>query len=463
VVKSLLLVEDEPFFGDELKRHYARQGWEVALARTFADAKLMLLEQHLAPLVVISDMNLPDGNGLDLLDLVRRENYDGEWILLTAYGSVQDSVRALRLGASEFIEKPCDLARLDLVVNGAARSARAQRRLKELSEAQARKFSLTSFAGHSQSVLSVSEMVQQLSRVPFSALNVTGETGTGKGLIARILHTMSSRSDGPMIEINCAALPRELVESELFGHESGSFTGAKGRRRGLFEQASGGTLFLDEVGELELSLQAKLLKSIEDRSIRRVGGEQVIAIDVQIITATNRDLAEQVRNGTFRSDLFHRLNAFSLHLPPLRERPEDIEDLVPIFISEFNLKAAKSVKKVSAEVWRLLLSYDWPGNVRELRNVVERCVLLSDGEEFPLRWLQLSSGGVATLSGGSSEGQDKASILIPLDGSMSLDDMDKFIIKTALARNDGNVLATARALGATRETLRYRMQKYGLK
>jgi transcriptional regulator with PAS, ATPase and Fis domain len=301
--------------------------------------------------------------------------------------------------------------------------------------------------------------LQKLIQVPFSALTLGGETGTGKGLVARILHHAGLRADGPLVEINCAALPRELLESELFGHEAGAFTGAKGRRRGLMEQAHSGTLFLDEIGEMNLDLQAKLLKAIEDKVIRRLGGDREIQVDVQIIAATNRDLEAGVREGTFRGDLYHRLNVFRLELPPLRVRLDDLDDLLPPLVAEYNSKAGKRVKVLPAEVWTRLRRHSWPGNVRELRNLVERCVLFAESEVFPVEWLQL---GAAALSAAAPPAAGER-LEIPLDGSMSLDDIDRYVIQMVLERHQFNVTATARLLGTTRETLRYRIDKYGLK
>jgi len=371
-------------------------------------------------------------------------------------------VRALRLGAYDFLEKPCDLNRLDLIVAGAARSARAQRRLQDEAAERNRRYPVDAFVGTSEAAQRLRDMLERLAKVPFSALLLSGETGTGKGLAARILHHSGTRRTGPLVEINCAALPRELLESELFGVEPGAFTGAKGRRRGLFEQAHGGTFFLDEIGELGLDLQSKLLKVIEDRSVRRLGGSAEVQVDLQIVAASNRKLSEQVQEGRFRADLFHRLSVFTLDLPPLRERLQDIAELVPLFVAEFNAKAGKSVRSIPEPVWERLSRYAWPGNVRELRNVVERCVLLAEGDVFPARWLQLpAEAGTAEMASTSHDG--KEGLWLPLDGSVSLDDMDRYIIKSALQRAHDNVTAAARLLGTTRQTLRYRVQKYGLK
>jgi DNA-binding NtrC family response regulator len=455
---SLLIIEDETLLGTELSRHYRKAGWEVEWATRLQQARTLLIEQRFNPLLILSDMSLPDGNALDLLEEVRgqQRNY-AEWLFLTGYGSVPDSVRALRLGAYDFLEKPCELERLDLVMASAARSANAQRRLLDQAQQGHKRYSSEAFAGHSQAAQDVRALVRKLSQVPFSALIISGETGTGKGLAARILHYAGKRAQNPLIELNCAALPRELLESELFGHEAGAFTGATGRHRGLMEQADGGTLFLDEIGEMPLDVQTKLLKAIEDCKLRRLGSEKEIPVDIQLIAASNRDLERMTKDGGFRGDLYHRLSVFRLTLPPLREIKEDLNELVALFVAEFNAKAGKQVKTMPQEVWARLRDHDWPGNVRELRNVIERCILLAEGQVFPVQWLQIQ-----TFSQIGAEA-NKDRVCIPLDGSMALDDMDRYLIQTALERAGYNVAATARALGTTRETLRYRIRKYGLK
>jgi len=420
--------------------------------------------------VVLSDMSLPDGNALDLLEEVQKEQQtSGEWVFLTGYGSVADSVRALRLGAYDFLEKPVDFDRLDLVIKGAARSATAQRRLQDQLAAGSSQFTPEGFVGKSDVASQLREMLGRLAKAPFSTLIITGETGTGKGVVARILHHSGLRNDAPLVEVNCSALPKDLLESELFGHEAGAFTGAKKRRRGLFEQADGGTLFLDEIGEMSLDLQAKLLKVIEDQSFRRVGGDREIRVDVQVIAATNCDLAARVDDGSFRADLYHRLYVFNLQVPTLRERIQDLDDLVPLFVAEFNTKAGKSVSTIGAEAWKKLKAHTWPGNVRELRNVIERCVLFADGRELPLQWLQLQPARLTPRNGddamrngnGIIDLQEAGQyVRLPLDGSMGLEAMDRFIINAALERNQYNVTATAQMLNTTRDTLRYRIRKY---
>ncbi len=473
MTKTLLIIEDEKLLGTELASHYRARGWDVVLSANLAIAKTLLLTNRIEPLLILSDMNLPDGNALDFMEDMKKHVGYAEWLFLTGYACVPDSVRALRLGAYDFLEKPCDLERLDLVINSAARSASMQRRVIDQTKQSHRRYSPEAYLGHSQQARSMRELLEKLTQVPFSTLIIGGESGTGKGLVARILHYGGPRAQQPMIEVNCAALPRELLESELFGHEQGAFTGASGRRRGLLEQADGGTLFMDEIGEMPLDLQAKLLKVIEDHKVRRLGSEKEISVDVQIVAASNRDLEKLAQEGLFRADLYHRLSVFKITLPPLREAVEDLEQLVPLFIAEYNAKAGRQVKDIPEAVWTALKRHDWPGNVRELRNVIERCVLFADGITFPGQWLQLTKqsstsnriNNFSTLPEIDIDSKAKSNekgIFLPLDGSMALDDMDRFIIKTALERATNNLTAAARALGATRETLRYRVRKYNL-
>jgi DNA-binding NtrC family response regulator len=324
MTKSILIIEDEALLGGELKRYFERSGWQVELAPNLKETKNKLLKEEFHPPVVLADMNLPDGNSLDLLQDIKQHNIVGEWIFLTGYASVADSVRALKLGAYDFLEKPVDFQRLDLVVSGAMRSATAQIRIQEQQKTDTYHYTPESFVGESDSAKHVRMILGKLVETPISALIIGGETGTGKGVTAKILHYNGMRKTGPFIEVNCSALPKDLLESELFGHEAGSFTGAKGKRKGVFEQADGGTLFLDEIGEIPIELQAKLLKALEEKRFRRVGGEREISVDVQILTATNRDLLSCIEEGTFREDLYHRLSVYQFRIPTLRERIIDV-------------------------------------------------------------------------------------------------------------------------------------------
>ena len=454
---ELLIIEDDPLLGIELKRHFERSGWRTRFVRSLSEARPFVFGAGYEGVVVLSDLHLPDGNALDLLERARGEGDKREWVFLTGYGEAPDAERAKRLGAFDFLTKPTDRERLERILTAARRGTRAQRRIAEATQQQRSRYSPTAFVGRSPEAARVRDTLARLCQVPLSGIVLTGETGTGKGLAARILHHSGMRAGGPLVEVNCAALPRELIESELFGHEAGAFTGAKGSHRGLIEQASDGTLFLDEIGELDLDLQAKLLKALEDKAIRRLGGERMIPVDVHIIAASNRNLQELAAEKGFRADLYHRLSVFQLELPPLRARQADLDELIDSLIVEFNAIAGKRVKRIPEAVRALLAAYDWPGNVRELRNVLERSVLLSTGEDLPGEWLQITPGGVPAPVAVSGD-----VLSLPLDGSMSFDAMEKTIIEAALQRDGYNVMAAARRLGVTRETLRYRMARHGL-
>jgi DNA-binding NtrC family response regulator len=461
MIGSILIVEDEDLLGEELLHHFRKANWDATRVSTLAEARNHLINKGMSPDVVLSDLNLPDGIALDFLQEFREMGRKGgEWIFLTGYGTVPDSVRALRLGAHDFLEKPFPLDRLDVVVTGAMRSARAQSRIRDEVDRQNRRYSPEAFLGSSKATREARAMMERLAQVPLTSLVLGGETGTGKGLAARILHHTGVRKTGPLVEVNCAALPGDLLESELFGHEAGAFTGAKGRHRGLFEQAFGGTLFLDEVSELPLGLQAKLLKAVEDYRIRRVGGEKEIKVDVQVFAASNQDLSQIVKEGNFRQDLFHRLSVFNLELPPLRHRMDDLRDLVPAFVAEFNALSGKRVTEIPEAVWERLEGYSWPGNIRELRNVLERSVLLAETNTLSVRWLQLPKE--EPMGPSSAVPEEGDALTVPLDGSQTLDEIEARIIREALDRSRLNVTAAAHLLGITRQTLRYRIEKHGI-
>ena len=435
---TLLVIEDEVLLAGELVRHYRAEGWEVVRTSELGEAKTLLVDQNLDPLVVLSDMNLPDGNALDLLESVRREGRGGEWILLTGYGTVPDSVRAVRLGAYDFLEKPCATERLDLVVQGAARSSRAQRRLREQSVLQNRRYTPDSFVGASPASRNVREMLRKLAEVPLSAMVIGGETGTGKGLAARILHYSGPRTAGPLVEVNCAALPRELLESEIFGHEAGAFTGAARRRIGKVEHAAGGTLFLDEIETMPPALQVKLLRVLQERKVERLGGNELIPVDCRVVAATKADLKRLSDAGRFRSDLYYRLNVAAIELPALRQRREDIPRLVAHFLEEAGRRYLREPPVVPAEQLSRWTSAEWPGNVRELRNAVERYVL-GVSDEAPLQ----TDGDDGSLSG-------------------RVESFERTLIADELRRQSGNVARAADALGLPKKTLYDKLRKHGL-
>ncbi|HEY7772498.1 MAG TPA: sigma-54 dependent transcriptional regulator [Marinagarivorans sp.] len=477
----ILIIEDDIDQLALLYQFFSEKGWQVAQADTIARAKTLIDQSPQAPQVILADLGLLDGNVLDYLQDWQKHLGEPEWIFaLDAQRSSLDT--RLSALAYEVINKPFELERLDICVNRALRAVTIRRRLRHYSKVRAEKYSMDAYIGSSSEVKQLKKLLKQLCGVPLSSLTLCGETGTGKGLVARILHHNGLHREGPLVELNCAALPKDLLESQLFGHEAGAFTGAKGRLRGLFEQADGGTLFLDEIADLDFDLQAKLLKVIEDGKVRRLGGEGEISVNVQIIAATGIDLAEAVTKGRFREDLYHRLSVFSVALVPLRKRKTDLVELIPQIIAEFNIKANKRVDTISDEAWEYLLSYDWPGNIRELRNALERCVLLSSDDQLPTQWLRLhndapvkSAERVPPQGGGirvpetkameisPQEGEGVEGVFVPLDGSMTMDEMEQKVILAALKKYRGNVTRAARLLGATRETLRYRIQKYGLK
>lgn len=343
---------------------------------------------------------------------------------------------------------------------------------KVLAESRDR-YDIESFFGKSIQAEKVRDTLRMLVAVPFRSLIIHGETGTGKSHVARILHRNGSRAASPMIEINCAAIPKEMMEAQLFGHEDGAFPGAKGRHMGFLEQANGGILFMDEVTELDLGLQAKLLKALEEQRFNRIGDDEEVGIDVQVVVASNKDLEQAVKEGSFLSDLYRHLNNFNVYLPTLRSRMEDMIEMVFNFVAEFNQKTGRKVEIVPGDAWKMLFSHRWPGNVRELRNVIERCVLFSESHVFPSKWLMLNddkkSESSTENSSSTATGMEKKmntfsenEIVMNLDGSMSLDEMDKKIIAAALEKHRYNVTAAARLLRTTRETLRYRIRKYGL-
>lgn len=454
---DLLIIEDERLLGSQLKKRFECSGWDVTLAPSAAEAQFFLFRNDHDPDVVLSDLNLPDGNGLDLLQEYRDRGLKGEWVFLSGYGEAPDVERAIALGAVDFLPKPMDEGKLDLAMAAAARGGRAQKRLDRKTRESARKYTSESYVGRSPATEHVRALLRKLAAVPYTSLLIHGETGTGKGLVARILHYSGARAGQPLVEFNCAAIPADLLESELFGHEAGSFSGARGQHKGLLEQADGGTLFLDEIGEMDLAVQAKLLKAIEEKEFRRVGGEKPIRVDIQVLSASNRDLRPLVEDKTFRADLYHRLSVFEVALPPLRERIDDLDDLVPLIVTEFNARSRAAVTEIDDGLRRALRSYDWPGNVRELRNVLERGILLADHACLTEADVSLRHGLRQADPGAAGD-----TLVIPLDGSVSLEEAERRLIAAVLEREGGNVLATARALGTTREKVRYRLQKHGL-
>ena len=449
---SVLVVDDEVLLAEQVAQFLGDCGHVVRSAATGAEALEAFAEG--APDLVLLDLRLPDADGLDLLEAFHEADPGVSVVLMTAYGTVPDAVRAMRLGAADYVQKPLDLDELQLLVDRLVVQDRREREL-DYHRARGREFA-SGIVGDHPEVLRIFDQIDRLAEAGLPpgrrpSILITGETGTGKGLIARALH--ERLGGGPFIEVNCTALPESLMEAELFGHERGSFTDAKSSRTGLFEAATGGTIFLDEIGHAGLELQAKLLKAIEDKRIRRLGASRDTEVDVHVIAATHADLDEAVTQRQFREDLLHRLRVLSFHVPSLRERPDDIDALALHFCEHIGAAYKRQIKLGSAAL-RELRRYPWPGNVRELRNVIERAILLERGEELePHAFTSLRQPAAAS---------DESDLFQLPEGGVQLAELEKDLIRQAIQRTGGNRTRAAALLGLTRDSLRYRLEKFGL-
>ena len=445
--ERLLIVEDDPLLLSVLTERLGREGLEVTAAATLAEARKAL--EAAEPDVGLLDLRLPDGEGLSLL---REQAPKGAtvWVVMTAHATVSSAVEALKLGAKDYLEKPFTLDRAVATIRQALEMTALRREVAALRSSSSH--AGTTVIGESAPMRRVFELVERLAAVDATTVLIEGESGTGKGAIAQALHRLSKRSGGPFLNVTSSALPETLMESELFGHEKGAFTDAHAAKRGLVEMADRGTLFLDEVGELTPGVQAKLLRFIEEKTFRRLGGTRDLVVDVRIMAATNRDLAAEVAAGRFRADLFYRLRVIPITLPPLRERREDIFPLVKHFVAHFNREFGKKVREIAPEAQALLNGYAWPGNVRELRNVIERAVLLTDGEVIGARELPLEVTA------------PMASAAMPSlpDGGVKLEEMERRLLVEALERVHGNQSQAAELLGLSRHQVRTRMKRHGL-
>ena len=448
---TVLIVDDEQSLARSAKAFLADHGYEAEVAGTGEQALELLAA--LQPDVVFADVRLPGMSGLDLLKRIRAFDPVIPVIMLTAYGSIAGAVEAVKLGAFDYVKKPVDLEELKLLAD----RARETRLLKEeLSYYRRRATTDVGFeglVGESRAVQAVLERARQIAALDETPpVLLTGETGTGKGLLAHAIHAAGPRAAKPFIEVNCTALPATLMEAELFGHERGAFTDAKESKPGLVEAAEGGFLFLDEIGDVDLAVQGKLLRVIEERAVRRVGSVRERKVDVRIMAATNRDLERAVGEERFRKDLYFRLAVIVLEVPPLRERGEDVLLLTEHFLRAFNAKYGKVVRDLSAAARDLLLSYPWPGNVRELSHVIERAVLWSRGATLDVEHLSLTRPVAASDHGDAAPPVDTA----------TLPQREKTIIEQALRDAGGNQTKAAQRLGISRDTLRYRLKKFGL-
>ena len=443
----LLLVEDERLLRWALSTRLARAGHAVDEAPTLAEAAEHLARQRYD--VALLDINLPDGNGIEFLAAQREKLTDSVVVVMTADGTIEDAVRAMKLGAHDFLSKPVDheeLLRLvarALTVRRDGLEIEASRRTRE----QQTKMNLIAESPAMQEVLRLATTVAGAGN---TTVLVHGETGSGKEVIARFIHAQSPRANAPLQALNCAALPEHLVESELFGYEKGAFTDAKNSRKGLFELADGGTIILDEIGEIPLTLQSKLLRALEERTIRRLGGVRETSVDVRVLALTNRSLQEEVAAGRFREDLYYRLNVFPITIPPLRSRREDVVALATHFMTKFGPSCGKKFKSLSPAFQERLTNHRWTGNVRELRNLIERAVILEDGEVLTGESLTFADQNAVVPS---SEPQ-KEEPIVPLE------EMELMMVQRALRAANGNQSQAARLLQVTRDQLRYRVKRY---
>jgi len=447
--QRVLIVDDEEAARQGLSELVSGWGYQTATAADGLDA--MERVENFSPLVVITDVIMPKLDGFKLLSRLRQEHPDIAVVLLTGQGSVDMAIRSVKdEGAFYYFEKPIDMRRLQLVLKRAAEFSSARRENAVLRRQLRQYGAFGEMVGNSDAMREIYTLIEQVAPSAVSVF-VTGESGTGKEMVARTIHKLSPRSMQPFIAINCAAMPETLMESELFGHEKGAFTGAADRRIGCFELANNGTLLLDELAEMPVQLQAKLLRVLEDRSVRRLGGSKELAVDVRVIAATNQDPIRAVKEGRLREDLLYRLNVITIKLPPLRDHRDDIPLLAQHMIDDLSRRHQKTARLISTEAMELLMGYHWPGNVRELRNVIERAVVICAGEQIEKRHLPLHVTG-------QTPSPTADAVMIPI--GMPLDEVERRVILSTLARTDYNKTRTAETLRISLKTLHNKLKAY---
>lgn len=455
--KQILIIEDEHIFARAVQKRLERAGFKSIIAGDLKTAGKMFDET--APDLILLDMRLPDGSGLDFLsDLRNKQNSNIAVIVMSAYGELEDAVLAMKLGASDYLKKPVDLEELLINVEKVLDKSELTRKLTYSTKREQHAVEGVEFLGECKAIVEIRKQVEQICRLTQTTdsipptVMILGETGTGKDVVARLLHAKSSRREKPFVHVDCASLPKDLIEAELFGHEKGAFTNAHVARTGLIEAAEDGLLFLDEIGELPQELQSKLLAVLERRTLRRVGTTQERPVAAWFIAATNRNIEELMQKGEFRNDLYYRLNVLNISMPPLRDRERDILILARHFIQQTAKRYGLNETKLSEDAENALMNYEWPGNVREMKHYLERIVLLNGGGEITAEILSLSTG-----SGRKATDTNLGDL-----ADITLDSAEIMLIKQALERTSWNVSRAARELGITRMALRYRMKKYNL-
>lgn len=456
---NFLLIEDESLFAKSVKRRLEREGHQAKITENISSGKKLL--QSESPDILLLDVRLPDGNGLDLLAEIRADDHPLQSlpvIVMTAYGELEDAVSAMKFGASDYLKKPVDLDELMLTIDKVVSNHTIRRQLQYAEQRAQKNHQPVNLIGSSQQIMTIREQAKQLSELmdknkdTTPVVLISGETGSGKGVLARYFHQISQRHNRPFVHVDCAALPEDSVEAELFGQESITLDDSLKARPGLIEVAEDGILFLDEIAELSLSTQTKLLNVIERRQLRRLGATKEIPVNSQVIVSTNRDLHLLVSTGEFRADLYFRLNVVEIKLPPLRERQQDIAELAQFFIEQFAKRYGVEQPRLAFDAMRQMQQYDWPGNIRELENVLERAVMLC--QQSVIEFSDLSLKAFA-----NSTGHEQSLLEIE---RMTMDEVEKYLLENALSRSSGNVSRAARQLGLTRMAMRYRMEKYKL-
>ncbi len=445
--KRILVVDDEEKLRRVIELHLLSAGFEVDKARSAEDALKLVDRADM----VITDLRLPSMDGLQLLSLIRRQNAQAPVVVMTAFGTVENAVEAMKSGATDFLLKPFSLDHLTAVVQKALEVRALRDENRQLKEELGRRYEFDNITGRSAAMQEIFSTITRVAPTRATVL-LAGESGVGKDLIARAIHFHSPRRDRPFVKINCTALPENLMESELFGYEKGAFTGAAQTKPGKFEQADSGTVLLDEIGDVPASIQVKLLRVLQEREIERLGSNKTLHIDVRVIAATNSDLRAALEQGTFREDLYYRLNVVPISIPPLRARREDIPFLAEHFVRTFGADNASPVQSITEAAIKKLTEYHWPGNVRELQNVIERSLVLCSGTTLDAGDIKLETAPRTRAQTGEH--------LLP-DG-MTLDEYEQSIIREALQRAEGNKSQAARLLGLTRNALRYRLAQMGL-